>query len=105
MVVEKDKSISENESNPSNLLMRVCGGLTWQRLLHVSHAMKQNAMLQAGLMFALKCGAIAALVIMATWGFICFALLLPNPIRALTIWAYLILLAIAAQSINPSSRC
>ena len=106
MVVEKDKGISENESNPSNLLMRVRGGLTWKRVFSLGNEIKcMHA-------FTLKCGAIAALVIMASWGFICWALLLPNPIRALTIWGYFFLLSIPASIVhairtnrNASRRC
>ena len=104
MFVEKDKGISEKASNKNHVSM--CLRRVLNKLFYlVSNPIRNNAMMQAGLMFTLKCAAIAAVMILGSWGFLCFALVLPNPIRTLIIWAYLFAVCIAAQAYNPQRRC
>jgi len=47
----------------------------------------------------------AALLVLAFWGLICFALILPNPYRALLIWGLVAILALIVQDVNPQGRC
>lgn len=45
------------------------------------------------------------LVFVACWWYLCFCLFIPNPLRFVLVWSFVVGLAVVAVVVNPEGRC
>lgn len=98
------QNMGKTKLESSNRLLNFFGNHGGRYLFHLERNGRIR-MLVSATWFTIRYIEPVMLYIVGVWAVICWALTLPNPMRALTIYSLLAGLCIAAQSINPKRRC